>query len=262
MKFKLLIGAVGLKNRNDMVMEVCILAGKLLLQSGAETYRVEDTMRRIAEAFQIDESHSFITPTGIIFVIDTDEPTKTKLVRVSNRTTDLHEVTLVNTVSREIAEGKLTLRDAYAELKKIEKENLTFPIWLQIIAAAVASGCFLIMFDGKWDDFFPATIAGGAGYTALIYIHKLVPVKFLSEFMASVIIGLVAIALVHVGVGSQLDKIIIGSVMPLVPGVLITNAVRDLMADHLLTGLSKGAEAVLTAVAVGSGVVVVLFIFS
>jgi uncharacterized membrane protein YjjP (DUF1212 family) len=63
---------------------------------------------------------------------------------------------------------------------------------------------------------------------------------------------------VKIGAGQQVDKIIIGSVMTLVPGLLVTNAVRDLMAGHLVSGLSKGAEALLTAFAIGSGIAVVL----
>ena len=63
------------------------------------------------------------------------------------------------------------------------------------------------------------------------------------------------------GFGFDLDKIIIGSVMPLVPGLHITAAVRDLMAGHLVSGLSKGAEAFLTAFAIGAGIAAVLSIY-
>jgi uncharacterized membrane protein YjjP (DUF1212 family) len=76
--------------------------------------------------------------------------------------------------------------------------------------------------------------------------------------LASFIIGLLSFFFVKIGAGQQLDKIIIGSVMTLVPGLLVTNAVRDLMAGHLVSGLSKGAEALLTAFAIGSGIAVVL----
>jgi uncharacterized membrane protein YjjP (DUF1212 family) len=66
---------------------------------------------------------------------------------------------------------------------------------------------------------------------------------------------------VVIGFGHELDKIVIGSVMPLVPGLLITNAVRDLMAGHLVAGLSKGAEAFLTAFAIGSGIAIIFAIY-
>lgn len=84
--------------------------------------------------------------------------------------------------------------------------------------------------------------------------------KFFAEFSASFLIGIVASLLVLAGIGKELDKIIIGSVMPLVPGLLITNAVRDLMAGHLVSGLSRGAEAFLTAFAIGAGIAFVFTI--
>lgn len=129
---------------------------------------------------------------------------------------------------------------------------------MQVVAAAVASGCFLIMFKGEWRDFIPAMFAGGFGLISVTYFHRIVPIKFFAEFLAAFIIGLLSFLFIKMGFGFQLDKIIIGSVMPLVPGLLITNAVRDLMAGHLVSGLSKGAEAFLTAFAIGSGIAVVL----
>lgn len=240
------------------IMEVCLLAGKIMLQSGAETYRVEDTMMRIAHAFGAKESHCYVTPTGIIFSIESDQPSKTKLFRITDRTTDLKKVTFVNSISRQITSGELTIDEAYHALEDIEKSTAGYPVFVQVLAAAIASGCFLIMFKGTWYDFFPAVVAGGTGLISFIYAQRLVPIKFFSEFVASLIIALLSLFFVILGWGYELDKIIIGSVMPLVPGLVLTNAVRDLMAGHLVSGLSKGAEALLTAFAIGSGVAVVL----
>jgi uncharacterized membrane protein YjjP (DUF1212 family) len=240
------------------IMEVCLLAGKIMLQSGAETYRVEDTMMRMAAAFGIMETHSYVTPTGIIFSAEGFAPTKTKLIRIVERSTDLKKVAMVNGISRQISSGSLSLEEALAQLKRIEKQNMTFPMKWQVAAASIASACFLIMFDGNWNDFIPAMISGGFGYLSFVSFHRFVPIKFFSEFLASFIIGLLSLLFIKIGAGHQLDKIIIGSVMPLVPGLLITNAVRDLMAGHLVSGLSKGAEAFLAAFAIGSGIAVVL----
>ncbi|RBW71142.1 threonine/serine exporter family protein [Bacillus taeanensis] len=238
------------------IIEVCLLAGKIMLESGAETYRVEDTMGRIAASYGIKGAHSYVTPTGIFFSIDGTEPTK--LIRIVNRTTDLYKVTLVNSISRKISTGKVSVSEAYRQLKKIQLGKLTYSMFVQVSAASLASGCFLIMFEGGWNDFLPALITGGVGFTSLLYFHRLVEIKFFAEFLASLIIGLFSFLFVMVGLGQELDKIIIGSVMPLVPGLLITNAVRDLMAGHLVSGLSKGAEAFLTAFAIGAGIAIVL----
>jgi uncharacterized membrane protein YjjP (DUF1212 family) len=246
------------KTRTYEIMEVCLLAGKIMLQSGGETYRVEDTMMRMAAAFGIENSHSYVTPTGIIFSAEGAEPTKTKLIRISTRSTDLKKVAMVNSISRRITSGELNLESALTLLKELDALNLTFPFMVQVAAASIASGCFMIMFMGEWIDFIPAMISGGVGYFGFLYFHRYIPVKFFSEFLASFIIGLLSFFLVKIGAGQQLDKIIIGSVMTLVPGLLVTNAVRDLMAGHLVSGLSKGAEALLTAFAIGSGIAVVL----
>jgi uncharacterized membrane protein YjjP (DUF1212 family) len=240
------------------IMDVCLLAGKIMLQSGAETYRVEDTMMRMAKAFGITQTHSYVTPTAIMFSAEGARPETTRLVRVSERTTDLKKVAMVNDISRKITSGQMNVNESLKKLKEIELSNLVFPLFLQVIAAAIASGCFVIMFRGNWLDFVPAAIAGGVGYYCVVSFHRLVPVKFFAEFLASVFIGLVSFFFVEVGLGMELNKIIIGAVMPLVPGVLITNAVRDLMAGHLVSGLSKGAEAFLTAFAIGSGIAAVL----
>jgi uncharacterized membrane protein YjjP (DUF1212 family) len=240
------------------IMEVCLLAGKIMLQSGGETYRVEDTMMRIAAAFGIENSHSYVTPTGIIFSAEGAEPTKTKLIRISSRSTDLKKVAMVNSISRQITNGEINIQSAHTLLKELEDLNVTFPFIIQVVAASIASGCFMIMFRGEWNDFIPSMVTGGLGYFGFLYFHRFIPVKFFSEFLASFIIGFIALVLVKIGIGSQLDKIIIGSVMTLVPGLLVTNAVRDLMAGHLVSGLSKGAEALLTAFAIGSGIAVVL----
>ncbi len=243
------------------IMDLSLLAGKIMLESGAETSRVEDTMSRIAASFGISESHSYVTPTGIMFSVETEEPTKTKLIRISDRTTDLKKVAMVNDTSRKISKGELTIAQAYRTLKEIQKAEMTFSLRTRIAAAAVSSGCFLIMFLGEWNDFVPSMIVGGIGFSSLVYFHRLVSIKFFSEFMAAFIIGILSYLFVRIGFGHEIDKIIISSVMPLVPGLLITNAVRDLMAGHLLSGLSKGAEAFLTAFAIGSGIAITLTYF-
>ncbi|WP_141430881.1 threonine/serine exporter family protein [Bacillus sp. 03113] len=242
------------------IFEVCTLAGKIMLQNGAETYRVEDTMKRIAASYGILESNSFVTPTGLIFSLEKSGEVKTKMIRINDRTTNLEKVTKVNSISRDISNGEVSVQEAQRLLKEVNAAKATYPLSVQIGAAALSSGCFVIMFQGTWSDFLPALLAGGIGFLCLTYFHYLVPIKFFSECLASFIIGIVAYFFVKMGFGDEIDKIIIGSVMPLVPGVLITNAVRDLMAGDLVSGLSKGAEAFLTAFAIGTGVAIVFLL--
>lgn len=244
------------ETRRELALDCFLLAGKLMMESGAETYRVEDTMIRMAVSQKMTNSHCFVTPTGIMF--SPSDELATRFVRINDRSTDLERVALVNSVSRKLVSGELTLQTAYDELLIIDQTNYKFNIWLQILAAAAASGCFLILLGGSWNDVPFAFVFGGTGFIIVETILEQTRVKFFAEFIGALAIGILASMAVYTGYGKDLDTIIIGSIMPLVPGLLITNAVRDLMAGHFMSGLSKGAEAFLTAFAIGAGIALVL----
>lgn len=243
----------------EMALDCFLLAGRIMIESGAETYRVEDTMLRMARSLGIEDAQSYVTPTGIILSIGKRQITK--ITSISNRITDLHKIALVNNVSRKLTNKIITLEQAYEELIKIQKTNYFLPISLQLLTAASAGSALMILFGGLWSD-LPATfVAGAVGFIVVTILHDLTKVKFFSEFLAALFIGLVAHFAVKFHLGTEIDKIIIGGVMPLVPGLLITNAIRDLMAGHFTSGITRGAEAFLTAFAIGSGIALVVVAF-
>ncbi|MGI2327835.1 threonine/serine exporter family protein [Planococcus sp. YIM B11945] len=244
------------ETRRELALDCCLLAGKIMMESGAETYRVEDTMIRMAVSQKMVNSHCFVTPTGIMF--SPSDELATRFVRISSRRTDLKQVALVNAVSRKLVSGEYTLQEAYEKMQIIDKTDYSFSMGLQVLAAAVASGCFMILIGGEWRDFPFASLFGGVGFYIVEMILAQTRVKIFSEFIGSFVIAVLALLAVKSGWGINLDTIIIGSVIPLVPGLLITNAVRDLMAGHFVSGLSNGAEAFLTAFAIGAGVALVL----
>lgn len=252
-------GGVNQMDGSQDIAKVSMLAGKIMLESGAETHRVEDTMTRIATAYGLTDAQSFAMPTGINF--STSFAEASNLMRISNRSTDLHKIAEVNDISRQIAAGELTLTEALKALQALEKTDLSFPKWLQILAAAALSSCFAIMFGGNWADFIPTFITGGIGFWMMLIVLHFVEIRFIADFAASFLIGILAIIFIQTGLGVEIDKIIIGAVMPLVPGLPITNAVRDLLAGHLVAGVSKGVEALLTAFAIGAGIAVCFVIF-
>nr|WP_255548233.1 threonine/serine exporter family protein [Planococcus beijingensis] len=237
-------------------MDCFLLAGRIMMESGAETYRVEDTMIRMAVSQNMVNSHCFVTPTGIMF--SPSEELATRFVRINNRSTDLERVALVNSVSRNLVSGEYTLQQAYDEMLMIDQTNYRSSIWVQTLAASVASACFFILLGGSWINLPFAFVIGGIGFIIVEKILEETRVKIFAEFIGAFVIGILASLAVYSGVATNLDTLIIGSIMPLVPGLLITNAVRDLMAGHFVSGLSKGAEAFLTAFAIGAGIALVI----
>ncbi len=243
-------------DEREIAIDNVLLAGVMMMKSGAETYRIEDTMRRMADAQALTNSHAFVMPTGIIF--SPGRPSHTKLIRIEERNTDLEKVAFINDVSRRLASGTYSIVEANERLRYLEQSSTASPLWVEMVAAAVASGSFLFLFGGGLAEVFIAMIAGCIGYGVSETLEGYSRVQFVGEFIGALCVATIVSIAFTFGVGTFLDKMILGGIMPLVPGVLITNGVRDLMAGSFISGVSKGAEALLTSFALGAGVAIVL----
>ncbi|MFD2830227.1 threonine/serine exporter family protein [Corticicoccus populi] len=238
------------------VFYLAVNCGKMMLESGAETYRIEDTMMRISKKYGITDPQVFVTPTVIIFSMN--EYSLTQTVRIDYRGNHLEKVENINTLSRKIA-GGMPLKKALDEVETIH-DTLVFPFWLMVAAGGLVGLLFLLLFNGHLSDLPAAVIGGAAGVFVMEGLLRYTRVKFFTEFFAALVISIVSYIYVSLGFGVNLDTIIISSVMPLVPGVLITNAVREMIRGHLLAGTMKGAEAALTSAAIGAGVGLVFMV--
>ncbi|MBU9722010.1 MULTISPECIES: threonine/serine exporter family protein [Bacillaceae] len=247
----------------DDVMDICMLAGEIMLTYGAETYRVEETLERIAKSASFKNVHCFATATGIFlsFEENKEKDDLMQMVRIDDRMQDLNKVTEVNQVSREFVSGELSIPDAHEKLLAISKAPMQYPLWVIHLAAGFAGSGFSYLFGGGWFDLIPAFIAAVISSLIVVELERHLKVRFAAEFTAAFSGGSVAILLVFIGLGNNLDQIIIGSLMPLVPGVPLTNAVRDLMSGDLLAGMARGAEALVTSLAIASGIALTISIF-
>lgn len=244
-----------------MAKDVIMLAGRILLESGAEGSRVEDTMTRIAITLGHKESNSFVTNTVINFMLhDESYP---RMYRIRTRDTNLHRISRTNGISRRLALGDISLEDAFQELQKIYQEQSikNHYLFYKFIAAAVISVSFLYLQGGHLTDVLTALLAGSFGYIVVEILQQKLHAQFIPEFMGALVIGLVTIIGHNLIPCGSISTIIIAAVMPIVPGVLITNAIQDLFGGHMLMFTTKSLESLVTAFGIGAGVSTVLIIF-
>lgn len=241
-------------------MDTCLLAGSIILKNGGETYRTEETMALIAVAAGMDDVNSSATPTSIILSFRCSGLDHTRMVRTPKRTTNLNKITLVNDVSRRFVSGKITLEQAYRRLREIDQEKPIYPKWMQHMAAAIASGSFAMLAGGTWFDLVPSALAGLIVNLSLEYLEQFVRMKFFTEFTAALLGGLFAWLAVALFPQLHISIIIIGAMLPLFPGIAITNSLRDLLAGDLVAGVSRGVEAMLTAVSVAVATAIILWL--
>ena len=192
----------------ELVVRTAKLAGRLLLENGAETYRVEDTVGYICNRYGLKDVEVIALPTGTIYsFVDGDGVPHSEVIRTKVRTTNMGCVARVNDISRGLTSGRLTLEEGCAQLEALRCMGPQ-PLWQSLLAGALSS-----------------VIALGS-------------VKIF-------------------GMGNQ-TAIITGAIMPLLPGLAITNAIRDTVNGDLVSGVARTAEALLKAVAIAAGVGVVI----
>lgn len=245
----------------DALIHVVAYAGRLLLESGAETYRVEETMVRIAQSFPIEEAQSFVTPTGVMLSITMNGKTSSHIQRVQNRGVDLHKIDQVNNLSRKLAVEHMSVEELKAELTLIEQAQ-RYSFLVTVLFSALGAGAFGIFFKGTMVEAFAAFIIGLVIKALSMYLEKIRTNSFFSNSIAAAVTAFLAL-LYHSFIPiSNLDIIIISSIMLLVPGLAITNAIRDTVAGDFLSGVSRATEAFLIAIAiaVGTGAVMSVWI--
>lgn len=240
---------------------MAILAGGIMLKNGAETYRVEDTITRLCKSrYNIKYVESFVTPTGIFVSIEYGDEVISYLKRIKRRTIDLNKIDMVNDFSRKFVNSNMSIEKGIEELKKINKvENYNY--WLKIVFGSMAAAFFSKLFGGTFLDFIASFLVSIIVVLTVNKLDKFDTTFFVNNIIGASIASILALILVNLGLGHNPDKIIIGSIMTLVPGVAITNAIRDTISGDFISGMSRGMEAIITALSIALGVGVVLKIY-
>lgn len=239
------------------VLDICLTAGRLMIEGGSEMYRVEDTMLRIARNAGIRDPRVFATPTCVFMSLDGGDLSQMKQIR--DRNINLELVDRVNELSRRFATKEITINELKRKITEIYYTP-AFPLWIQVIGAAALSATLMVLFidNYDWVDFPAAAIVGALGYLAYVGFKRFTKVRFLSELIAAMVMALVTITITHLFPKMITDNILIGALMTLVPGLAFTNALRDLFMGDLLSGIVRIFEATLTALALGGGVAIVI----
>ena len=165
-----------------LLMKTALLAGKILMENGAEVYRTEDTLERIIKYGvgdeRTDEYYTHVTLTGIFVRI---EGFGTDFRRVGDRTYNLTKISEVNALSRAFTSGKISLPDMYKALKRVQEEKSPIKDWFKVLCSGVLSGSIVLIFDGNFWDVIPGGIAGAVAFYVYIKVIDYLP-KILNLF--------------------------------------------------------------------------------
>lgn len=241
------------------LVDLAVLAGEIMMSSGAETQRTEDTMIRILSTSGLPRADAFVLSTGLTLTLSYDSShTITVTRRAATVSTNLGRVYEVNRISRSFCNGQLTLEEAMKEMRRAKTQHL-YGNALKILGGMLTSGTFSFMFGGTLTDTVAAMISGLVLMLTLPMLQSRLNRAFVTTALASLMMALTAMTLTHIGntfwgIELRSEYIIVGAMMPVVPGVAITNAIRDMLQGDYVSACARIMDAFLTAAAVAVGI--------
>jgi uncharacterized membrane protein YjjP (DUF1212 family) len=247
-------GALADGDLADEALRLACDAGRIILESGGETYRSEDVVLAVATALGGIDADAFATPTGIIVSCQDATGRSLSMVRrIRKRQMNLDKLVRVNSLAREAVAGTKDLDGVQRELCTIDAAG-GYSGLVQALGSAAITGFFCLFFGGGWQD---ALVAGFIGLS-MGRVTSWFRGMRISDFFVNIVGGAfaagAAIAAIQLGLGQHQDMIIIGAIMLLVPGVTIVNAIRDTIAGDLVAGIARGADAFISAAGISIGV--------
>lgn len=242
------------------VARLLLLTGKVLLQSGAATSRSEETLMRMGLACGLDSVNVFCTLTGFFVTLVSGDEVVTRLLTVKRHGIDLGLVAAVNDLSRQLEAGDLSLDDALARARCLVVQGPGYSLLVRTLTRGLSSASFALLMGGTWNDFIPAMLAGIFAQIVHDRVLRYGP-EFVAIFFAAMIGTLWSILATHIHMAAHFRFVVIGMMMPLVPGMALTSGIRDLISGDLLSGTSRAVDAGLSAAAIAGGVYTILIWF-
>ena len=250
------------------ILELSATAGMLILESGGETGRVEDTIIRICSSAGFTGTMVSATPTAIYMtLIGYDPPIRLSLVqRTSARVINLTVLERTNRISRNFISGEITLEEARKSLAELRapkpKKKTDLPVKILLTAFSVAM--FTLVYGGKPMDAVVSAVCGAVtvliqslfGKTARAFITQ-----FVICLLGGAAIGALSAASLSLPGVSGIYMIAVGAMVPLLPGLALTSAIRDTIMGDLVSGVARFAEVTMSALSLAGGMGASLYFY-
>ena len=237
----------------NILLELATDLGYRLAMCGAETFRVEESICMVLRTYGI-EAEAFAIPNCLTVSMETAEGEPlTRMRRIGYHGNDLDSVERYSNLSRKICAMKPSPEEARKWLLETDAQKREYSTQLNLLGNFLGAGGFAIFFGATVFDSFLAGICGIVVGLTNTFMDRLKANLFFRTIIASFLMSLLAYSLAVAGIGNNADTIIIGTLMILVPGLLFTNAMRDIIFGDTNSGTNRIVQVFLIAAAIALG---------
>ena len=244
----------------EKVLRMAAHAGDLLLRSGAETYRAEETISRICAAYGY-RSEPFALPTGIFASISGDGPPLSVVRRIKNRSFNLGCVAQVNAFAREVALSPPDLDEGLARLSAIETLG-AYPKRHVFISYSLTAAIFTLLYMGSTTDAAGALVIGMLLAVLRMAFSRLSPFPFFENFTGGLVAGFFTLLGTRFVPGMNVYVVVTGALINLMPGTALVNGVRDMLGGDSVSGIARLGEAIVSVSIMAAGAAIGMSVLS
>lgn len=240
------------------VLSVALRAGQLMLENGANTARVEETVQRLGLALGAEAMDVYVTPQGILATAVAHGEHRTRIQRVTRSGVDLSRFAAVVDVSRQAERGELTPEGAMAALDRIARMPRVYGVWMTTASVGLACAAFAVLFGGGLWEFLivlaAATLAQYLRHTLLHYqLDRLMTTAIVALISSGSVLALATLLQPVAAANVNVAIAIPASALLLVPGVLLVSGAADLFRGDILSGIARATSAFLVILSIGVG---------
>ena len=243
------------------ILALAVELADVMLRNGAEIYRIEDTVIHILKAYKIESFDVYVLSNGIFASANEDKDDACSMIRhVPLGGVNLSKITYLNQLTRDLCSHNCTIEEAWERIK-VAKTLPKYSNKVQIFFCGLGSACYTFIFGGGWMDFGFSFIIGSLEQILLTYMDNHKVSRFLRNVFASMFVSFCSILVLFTGLPLLQDKIVIGAIMTLVPGITFTTSIRDFHNGDYLSGTIHLIDALLTALCIAVGICIPLAIW-
>ncbi|MBQ8881276.1 MAG: threonine/serine exporter family protein [Oscillospiraceae bacterium] len=237
----------------DILLDLVTDLGYSLAMSGAETFRVEESINRILASYGIASEVFAITNCMTVSIHTPDGKSVTRMKRIGFHGNDLDSVERYSNLSRRICTQKPDPNTAMQWLQETHNSRVKYKLPLYLLGNILGAAGFAVFFGGTLMDAFCAALCGLLVGLSDHFFGKFGTNQFFKTIVCAFIMTVVANITGVLGLADNSDAVIIGTLMILVPGLLFTNAMRDIIFGDTNSGINRIVQVLLIAAAIALG---------
>ena len=240
------------------VIELSLWVGQLLLQHGAETQLVEETVHRLGTGLGCDWLDILVSPNAILITASSGEEFRTKTRRVVSMGVNMTIVASVVDMTRRVTLGELDRLEVDAELHRISATPHAYHRYVVVGMVGLACAAFSRLFGGDLPVFLVTLLASSCAMWVRQEMNRRHFNMYIVVIATAFVAGMIASLAPRLHVGEQPTLALVSCVLLLVPGVPLINAAEDLLKGHVVTGLVRGITGTLIVLCIALGLLLAM----